>query len=95
MKNKFGTGYKLTLTVTDPKPADDFIKSIYPNAVLNDTVGGGAVTYEIRDPNFSLVDLFREMKDSDQYGILEWGINQSSLEDVFLNIVEQTEQEDI
>lgn len=52
----------------------------------------GNYTYQIPSEGFSLSSLFNTLvKQKDSVGILDWGVSQTSLEDVFLNIVKRDE----
>jgi len=93
LKNKFGEGYTLKINF-NPKDVDQvtsFISSVLPNSKLTESFPGN-YTYQIPSEGFSLSSLFNTLvKQKDSVGILDWGVSQTSLEDVFLNIVKRDE----
>lgn len=92
LKNRYGAGYTLTLTVTDAVKADSFIHQLYPAAQRKQT-SSRVVTYEVPTKDVSLPALFASMKFKEQHGIEEFGCSQTSLEDAFLSIVNASEDD--
>ncbi len=67
---------------------------MYPNAILESSYSG-ILSYQINRKDMDLSYLFQEMKKNKlECGIKEWGINQTSLEEVFLNMVKESESTD-
>jgi len=94
LKNKFGEGYtlKINFDVEDEELATGYIKKILPQAVLIETFPGN-YSYGIPSKDFVISKFLKKMiKKKDKYKIYDWGITQSSLQDVFLNIVKNDEQ---
>lgn len=113
LKNKYGEGYHLSVTVK-PENQDrvkrfatlptchlfcSFVSSMYKSAKL-ESAYSGILSYQISRDEVSISDLVLIMKNKKDeyhvgnchliyviYGILEWGISQTSLEEVFLNII--------
>eukprot|EP00817_Percolomonadidae_sp_ATCC50343_P002410 CAMPEP_0117423874 /NCGR_PEP_ID=MMETSP0758-20121206/4405_1 /TAXON_ID=63605 /ORGANISM="Percolomonas cosmopolitus, Strain AE-1 (ATCC 50343)" /LENGTH=798 /DNA_ID=CAMNT_0005207313 /DNA_START=340 /DNA_END=2733 /DNA_ORIENTATION=- len=89
LKNKFGDGYKISLTFDEAHrlEATNFLLSIVPTARPSEMFDGRA-TYEVKRENFSVGDTFISMEEKGkEHHIKDFAINQTSLEDVFLNIV--------
>jgi len=96
LKSRYGNGYSLTLTVDSKREmmAREFIQSLYPNARLEGNFAG-MLSYLVPFQDIDLATLFERMsKESARYGIKEWGVNQTSLEAVFLSIVQRDEPKD-
>ncbi|KAL0491421.1 hypothetical protein AKO1_009845 [Acrasis kona] len=88
-KERYGTGYRLSLTVDDKeknKVVNDWIKSQFP---ASKEVGTINLThhYEIRnDQKTPLANMFEIMEaNKSEYGIEDYSISQTTLEQVFLN----------
>jgi hypothetical protein len=55
----------------------------------------GILSFQISREEVKLATLFEELKKNKQkLGIAEWGINQTSLEEVFLKIIKEDEVTD-
>eukprot|EP00742_Colponemidia_sp_Colp-10_P012044 GILJ01013471.1.p1 GENE.GILJ01013471.1~~GILJ01013471.1.p1 ORF type:complete len:1008 (+),score=146.02 GILJ01013471.1:44-3067(+) len=93
LKNKYGSGYHLHLNF-DPENAEriqQYMAETVPTAELV-TEFPAIQTYAIPVRDFKVSNLFEQMEsDKDRLGIVDWGISQTSLEDVFLRIVEEAE----
>ncbi|EFA80182.1 ABC transporter A family protein [Heterostelium album PN500] len=94
LKSKFGEGYSLKINI-HPSHVDDFqptelIHKFSPDALLIESFSG---SYVYRLPKETLIsELCAFMLQSkDKYHITEWGIQQTSLEDVFLKIASTDE----
>ena len=94
LKSKYGAGYSLTITArtfAHLAEIQRWVKSLYPHATLDSNYGTN-LNYLIAAEQMNISDLFNRMRlYKDTYGIQEWGINQTSLEEVFLKIVRATE----
>lgn len=93
LKTRFGQGY--TLTLNYPPEAENqvtaFVRELLPSASLVEKFAGNA-TYQIPSTNLVISELFEVMEEKkDEAGITDWGISQTSLEDVFLTIVRNDE----
>lgn len=90
LKELYGTGFKLSYS-NNPKYYSElkqFITSIIPKehkVVRNLT---SSSIYEFIPPQGLISQLFEIIEQNkEKYGIIDWGISQSSLEEVFLNII--------
>jgi len=93
LKSRFGKGFKIDiLTDVQHKPqVHTFIMQLIPEAKLV-TSNEGYVAYQI-PKNIQLSKIFLKIEThKSSYGIVNWGISQSNLEEVFLTIVRQDEQ---
>ena len=62
-----------------------------PNAELEDSMPGN-FTYRIPTQGFKMSTMLSELlENKENMNIKDWGISQTSLEDVFLNIVKNDE----
>lgn len=87
LKNQYGNGYKLNVSFIDTK-SKDFIFELLPSAKL---VSDHKNNFEVLIPkdDFKISKLFRDIEDNKKkYGILDWGISQTTIEDVFMNVVQ-------
>jgi len=92
LKKKYGSGFTLQINTRDQHATEKFIHELYPTSVLESSISG-IMCYRIpQSVDLDLSELFLAMKSKDEHGILEWGINQTSLEEVFLRTVELEEQ---
>jgi ABC-type multidrug transport system ATPase subunit len=93
LKNVYGSGYKVDVRFT-PGQADaaqTFMASVIPNAQLE---GGHAesLEYQIQKGSVRLSSVMRKMNARpESAGILDYGIRQTSLEEVFLKIARESE----
>ena len=78
-------------------PLDDeahrFIMALVPSAVLESDYGGSRV-YQVPRDGMLVSEVFHAMQTRPDVGIEDWGLRQTSLEEVFLKIAEQSELED-
>jgi ABC-type multidrug transport system ATPase subunit len=89
LKNKFGEGYRLTINYREgaEQSAMGLVKSLLP-AASPLTSFPGTVTFQIPRSGVVISTVFHEMEThKDSAGILDWGLSQTSLEDVFMNLV--------
>jgi len=100
LKNKFGKGYKISVTVRnhqDSQRIEDvkaFVKTIIPTAELESSFSG-ILCYQVNRSDLNLAKFFDQMKaGKEKQGIAEWGINQTSLEEVFLKMIREDEVTD-
>jgi len=91
LKNKFGDGYKIAINFDEENrvEAHRLIMELVPTARLSEVFEGRA-TYEVKRDSFSVGDTFISMEEKGKDShVTEFAINQTSLEDVFLNIISQ------
>ena len=87
LKNKYGTGYRLTVTV-QPNEEDKLLqKAQFLSKAELVSSFAGTITFQL-GVNFNLSEIFGQMeqlKTTNQ--IIDWGMTQTNLEDVFISIV--------
>eukprot|EP01090_Pellita_catalonica_P017588 TRINITY_DN5345_c0_g1_i1.p1 TRINITY_DN5345_c0_g1~~TRINITY_DN5345_c0_g1_i1.p1 ORF type:complete len:450 (-),score=66.30 TRINITY_DN5345_c0_g1_i1:98-1447(-) len=96
LKTRFGQGYTLKINFTDAarETAVKFVTATAPTAVIVEEFPG-TCTFQIPRADLQISMLFDRMeKGKKKVGITDWGINQTSLEDVFLTIVRNNESAD-
>ena len=91
LKKKYGSGFTLQVTSNHPHASQKYIQTIYPTAGLDTSIPGILCFRIPQDVPLDLGDLFNAMKVKHQHGIIEWGVNQTTLEEVFLRTVEMEE----
>lgn len=94
LKSKFGEGYRLAINYLpdDEERAMEFVEKHYPDARLKENFAG-TCTYQLPKQRLCISDLFATMEShKGSNGIIDWSINQTSLEDVFLNVVKEDEE---
>ncbi|KAF2070006.1 hypothetical protein CYY_008676 [Polysphondylium violaceum] len=94
LKTKFGSGFRIDISSSDIQNNQviiDRVSSTVPQAVLQESINGEEIVFLVpKQADISrLLDLFDNEKK--QIGIKDWGISQSSLEEVFMKIVEAEE----
>lgn len=125
LKNKFGSGYKVELLVSEtvakgsptspriggPASAGDvkveditdsitlpllddsahrFVMDLMPSAVLESSSGCSRM-YQVPRDGIIVSKVFESMNHRPDVGIVDWGLRQTSLEEVFLKIAEESE----
>jgi len=95
LKNRFGEGYSLHLNfdLEDYDTVTSYIKSLLPSAIITENFPGH-LTFGIPTKDLQMsATLSSLLQDKEKSKIKDWGISQTTLEDVFLNIVKKDEQE--
>ena len=90
LKNKYGTGYAFTVQFAHRHKDRmmQYVSKILPQATVRDDFPGHVV-YNLNREDFRISELFREVGDNGkENGIVDWGLTQTSMEDVFLNVAE-------
>ena len=94
LKNKYGSGFKVSASC-DPKDnerATRYIESLLPPGSRKVDEFTGTFSYEFQAQEIS--SLLREIGEhKDEHGIQFWGITQTTLEEVFLHIIKETDAE--
>jgi len=90
LKELYGSGFKLSYSNQPEKYRElkEFIKSIIPakHKAVRDLTSTSI--YEFIPTQGLISKLFEELEGNrEKYGIIDWGISQSSLEEVFLSII--------
>lgn len=91
LKGKFGAGYRISLVCDSDNSARvrTAVQGLIPSATLEDA-SAGALAFQIPSEGMgSLADLVRRLEAGEVAGVREWGISQSTLEDVFLKIIRE------
>ena len=92
LKTRFGNGYRVSI-VTDHErlqEAKHFVDSKAPTAILTDDSSVGALTYQFPSHNIDAVPSFIRHLDEEDSGLIRnWGLSQTSLEEVFLRLVRE------
>mmetsp|Transcript_13128 Transcript_13128/g.14208 ORF Transcript_13128/g.14208 Transcript_13128/m.14208 type:complete len:1376 (-) Transcript_13128:742-4869(-) len=93
LKNKFGSGYELTIKLTgkniqeEVKRLTGFIESLFPSCSLL-SENGGLITYQIMKEEMKMSLIFQKLYDEKKnYCIEEFTIAQPTLEQVFIRII--------
>ncbi|ORX81188.1 hypothetical protein BCR32DRAFT_232892 [Anaeromyces robustus] len=92
LKELYGTGFRLTYS-NDPqkyKELKEYVNSILPiNKKFIRDLASNSI-YEFIPTQGLISHLFEIIEENkDKYGIIDWGISQSSLEEVFLSIISE------
>jgi len=91
LKQKFGGGYKVSITVTDSQYENDakqLLLSLAPNARIINSLAG-TTKYEIAKHELQLSSFFNQFENSkEKYHIRDWGISNTTLEEVFQKIMD-------
>jgi len=93
LKNKFGEGYSLKINFEPENETKivEYIKSLLPAAELKEDFPGN-FTYSIPSSQLVMSNVISSLLADKDIGIKDWGLSQTTLEDVFLNIVKNDEQ---
>eukprot|EP01132_Coremiostelium_polycephalum_P003969 gene3969-4964_t len=94
LKNRFGSGYRLeTVPYNDDARTNikNTIMSYYPAATIEPTINDDQLIFLIPKDSDITILLTMLSNQKDQLGIKEYGIMQTSLEDVFMKMVEKEE----
>ena len=95
LKTKFGDGYRIHVSYSaeNEQKADEFVRKSIPNVVVVEN-RLGFKTYRVAREDDKVSDIFdlflkRDMATS---GVEHWGIEQSTLEQVFVKIAAESEK---
>merc|ERR1711871_123168 len=92
LKRRFGKGYTLGITTRDKSSEcaskiEEYVKGVFPSASLIDDPIGGVSKFEIGRDDVVLSDVFMKLNsDMEEYGIVDWGLTETTLEEVFLKL---------
>jgi ABC-type multidrug transport system ATPase subunit len=95
LKRKFGFGYRLSITFDKKKKEEvlQFMKNILPTAVQREAQEyTTSLTYQLSEQDMlHAVDIIQQLEQAkERQFIHDWELNQTSLEDVFLNVISGT-----
>jgi len=108
LKSQYGSGYSLIINCqTDNlvgagenealpehlyQKITDFVEHLLPKAELKSVFNGNFV-FEVPLEGLSISKIFESLEaNKEELGISDWGISQSTLEDVFMEVVEQADE---
>ncbi|XP_044541272.1 phospholipid-transporting ATPase ABCA7 [Gracilinanus agilis] len=86
LKNRFGEGYTVSLRVptSHPGPAQDFMKTVFPSALLKEH-HGCLIRYQLPAGHCPLALIFDELAThSPRLGIEDFSVTQTTLDQVFI-----------
>eukprot|EP01080_Neovahlkampfia_damariscottae_P001324 gene1324-11407_t len=95
LKNKFGEGFNLGINFKDGyrEQAVEYISSVIPEAKIHVEFKSNII-YEIEKEYVKVSKIFKQVEaEKENVGIVDWALSQTTLEDVFLNIVRKDEIE--
>jgi ABC-type multidrug transport system ATPase subunit len=92
LKRKFGFGYRLSITFDAKKKENvvQLMKNILPAAVQHETQEyTTSLTYQLSEQDIlNAVNIIQQLEQAKEQQIIhDWELNQTSLEDVFLNVI--------
>ena len=94
LKNIYGSGYKIDIRYAPGKQqnAIDFMSKIVPLAKLKAASHSGALEFQLEKGSVKLSKIMRLLGDcnKEQVGILDYGIRQTSLKEVFIKIARES-----
>jgi len=99
LKNKFGLGYRLNITVPMERSQElkGLVQHMIPGAELI-AESGGFFVYGIQTQNIPLTvpffKLIEDNKSDPNFIVKDWGMSQTTLEEVFLKVTKKAEEED-
>ena len=93
LKNKFGSGFKLRINYSQKEKALEYIHELFGQDAKPLVEFSGTTTFEIKKGNVKISQIFKELEQNkSKYGINDWEMAQTTLEDVFLEIVRRDEE---
>ncbi|KAJ6248938.1 atp-binding cassette transporter subfamily a abca [Anaeramoeba flamelloides] len=93
LKLRSGKGFKFMVHCYEKhqNKVEQFVNRLFPNATILNSLAG-TTNYEIPKDDVVLSDIFQIMEEEkDKVGILDWGISQTTLEEVFLEITKDSQ----
>ncbi|KAJ3368382.1 hypothetical protein HDU91_000618 [Kappamyces sp. JEL0680] len=94
LKDLYGTGFKIyTNSLEKNTPAvAEFLELILPNGWRKIDSFATNISYEFPAEKGSIARLFKQVEEQkDQFGILDWGIGQTTLEEVFVRLISEAD----
>jgi hypothetical protein len=92
LKNKFGTGYRISIVADQQhiQEVKDNVERMVPNVVLEDD-SAGALIYQFPASSTTAIPEFVQWLENVKEKLVKnWGISQSTLEEVFLKLIRET-----
>jgi ABC-type multidrug transport system ATPase subunit len=91
LKNKFGNNYHLMINC-DKKKIEEvkkYISELLPSSELGRSFGGHLI-FKVQKKDMKIVDLIDKIEEEKvEHFIYEWAVSDTTLEDVFMNIVKE------
>uniref|UniRef100_A0A7S1XHV2 Probable ATP-dependent transporter ycf16 n=1 Tax=Compsopogon caeruleus TaxID=31354 RepID=A0A7S1XHV2_9RHOD len=89
IKLRLGRGYRLSVSLPphNVEHLDELVRTISPQATVESSLAGSIIYQLPRDVVLSTI-FVRIEESARQLGIFDWGISQSSLEDVFIELTQ-------
>jgi len=100
LKARYGEGYKLSIHTQDrtKEMADKviaFVQRVCPDAALLNDPMGGTSDFELPRNSVKISEIYLEVdKMTETLGILDWGITETTMEEVFLRVSHMGDGED-
>jgi ABC-type multidrug transport system ATPase subunit len=94
LKNKFGDGYRISIVVeqSEMTKIKETIAEMLPEAKLEDD-SAGALIYQFPPTALKSIPKLVEWLEQNKDGLVKsWGISQSTLEEVFLKLIRETNE---
>ena len=98
LKDRFGGGFRLGITLHEKSHAarvDAFVKESLTARATRTSLINTSVMYNLPREHVSLADVFARMEDAHHNHLVQfWEVSQTSLEEVFIRVVENDETQD-
>jgi len=99
LKRRYGEGYALTVSaINSPESYAEvrqFVQNLFPSAKLLSEPLGGTSKFEVKREEVTLSRVFGEFEGAkEELNISDWGITETTLEEVFLKVAEQAKVEE-
>jgi ABC-type multidrug transport system ATPase subunit len=94
LKQQYGSGFRLSFACKPDKldQAAQFVQSLLPVGWRKIESYLTSMVYEFKPPDNKVSHIFQEMEShKHDYGIDDWGLSQTSLEEVFLRIIQEAD----
>ena len=89
LKNKFGSGYRISLVTDQINVVKKRISELVPGAVLEDDSAGSLIYQFPTDSIKEIPGFVKWVEESKGDMVKNWGISQSTLEEVFLKLIRE------
>ncbi|KAJ6235594.1 atp-binding cassette transporter subfamily a abca [Anaeramoeba flamelloides] len=96
LKTRFGKGFKFMVhcSLEDEERVKKFVMELFPNANEMNSLAGTS-NYEVPTDEVVLSEVFQTLEEQkNDLGIIDWGISQTTLEEVFHEITKMAEGKD-
>lgn len=96
LKNLYGSGFRISFSCTpgDRERAMGYVEKLLPVGYNLLPSFATSISYEFPKADNIIASLFAELgQNSKSNGIIDWGISQTSLEEVFVHVIGNTDAE--